>query len=113
MKIKHHQLKAYIDNKQDVIWTAVGDSMHPTICAGDKVTVTSEVDKITEGDIVIFYNPKSKRYIAHRVIAFLGNRLVITKGDNNSYCDPPVHRSVIIGKIILIEKGINYEKIIK
>ena len=112
MLTEPQKLKAYINNKQNVVLTATGNSMRPTICTGDRITITSEIDNIIIGDIIVFFNLNSKRYIAHRIVAFLGNRLIITKGDNNSYCDQPIHKSEVIGKIINVERH-RYEKILK
>lgn len=75
-----------------------GNSMLPTLKPGDIVfTVQSDYK---EGDIVVwFYN--LFQGVVHRV-AGINSTYVITKGDNNPFEDPPVPKSWIKYKVILI-----------
>ena len=106
-----------------VKFRAPGNSMYPTICDGDEVTVTPiDAVSIHKGDIVL-YRHKSF-VIAHRVMriierskALLRSDLedsqnrsssealqYILRGDAAIVFDDPVNADQILGKVTLVER---------
>lgn len=84
-----------------------GDSMLPTICSGDILTIdTSEMDYCID-DIVVFYSNESDgiKLVAHRITHIFSNKIIITKGDNNFRADKPIRLKKLIGKVVNIERG--------
>ncbi len=82
-----------------------GWSMNPLIRRNkDYVTVVPLEDQPKIGDIVLFCEPGSERYVVHRVWNKKDGK-ILTWGDN---CDGPdgwMPCDAIWGKIILIERG--------
>lgn len=76
---------------------ASGISMLPTYKEGDllDVDIFNNVPEIGE---TIVYSGSRNDYIAHRVM-FCLNDILICKGDNFRYYDPPVNRNDIIGVV--------------
>jgi signal peptidase I len=78
-------------------------SMVPLIHPSDKVIV-SYSKNIRVNDIVVFQ--EGGNLIAHRVIYIKNEgRYLITKGDNNYYCDKPVALTNVLGKVKVIIRG--------
>lgn len=75
--------------------TVQGNSMYPTLVAGDIVEIhmAKEVDV---NDIVVIH--QDGRNVIHRVVV-TSNDFIITKGDNNKYIDYIVPKSCVLGKI--------------
>jgi signal peptidase I len=105
--------------KQDhsIRFRAPGDSMYPTICDGDVITVMPiETASIIIGDIIL-YRHKSG-VIAHRVMRIIKrsapkdsqNRSssetlqFILRGDAALVFDDPVSADHILGKVTLVER---------
>ncbi|MEM3708318.1 MAG: signal peptidase I [Nitrososphaerales archaeon] len=68
------------------------ESMAPTLNVGDYIVVKAEpFDNLNVGDIIVFYSPwKSNDIIVHRIYdirIYDGEKVLITKGDNN-YTNP-------------------------
>jgi signal peptidase I len=79
------------------------NSMVPTFYKGDMIIVYGDKN-ISIGDIIVFDSPDRKYPIIHRVYNITEEGIIITKGDNNSYPDPPrwrITRDKIHGKAIL------------
>lgn len=76
---------------------AEGVSMLPTYKEGDILNAQCSGFEIILGEIVVLKSMHNKVF-AHRVIA-LGKGLVVCKGDNFKYFDPPVRTNSIIGVI--------------
>lgn len=82
-----------------------GDSMEPTICAGDLVVYHDGTD-ITEGDIITFYSDAFPvPIVTHRVVAVTEHGY-LTRGDNNPHSDFPwtgfVKDEDVIGEVFLV-----------
>jgi len=74
------------------LYVVISGSMEPTYLKGDILVVGRiDVDKIQEGDIIVFDSPFGGIPIVHRVheVRTEGEkRYFITKGDNNPFPDP-------------------------
>lgn len=101
-----------------VRFQAPGTSMSPFIRHHEMVTVKPCSDgDIRFGDIVLYsgsgngarqsFHPGNERKIVHRFLGKWeddGELLLITKGDNNRLCDPPILPHQVLGKVMKIEK---------
>ena len=70
----------------------------------DYVTIMPFDREIVLGDIVLFNEPETGRYVVHRVWE-IKNNMVLTWGD---HCDRPdgwIPQSCVWGKVNLIERG--------
>lgn len=75
-----------------------GRSMLPTLQVGDLVVGVKSSFRV--GDVVIWC--ASPTYcVIHRVIKISGN-VIVTKGDNNPAPDPPIPKSLVKYKVVLI-----------
>lgn len=83
------------------LYFALGDSMYPTIIQYDLVLVIPRplFDRINVGDIIVYRS--GDYFIIHRVIHIEGGMLV-TKGDNVPYTDPPIYTSQVWGKVATV-----------
>lgn len=75
-----------------------GDSMLPALRSGDLVLGVSSDYKV--GDVVIWYATFMHGTI-HRVVNVTSD-YVVTKGDNNPLPDPPIPKSFVKYKVVLI-----------
>jgi len=95
-----------------------GTSMSPFIRHGEIITVKpcSHGD-VVFGDIILVHglgtqaprlpDPTEGKKIVHRFVSrrrFDGELRLITKGDNNYYCDPPISPHQVLGRVVEIEK---------
>ncbi|MGD8345433.1 MAG: S24 family peptidase [Desulfobacterales bacterium] len=106
-----------------VKFSAPGDSMYPTICDGDIITVAPvQTACVTSGDIIL-YRHKSG-VAAHRVMRIIKRsedhsrsalndlknrsssekRHIILRGDAAVVCDDPVGADQVLGKVVLVER---------
>ncbi len=80
-------------------------SMYPVIDVGD-VVISIKDRNVRIGDIIEYWDPRTKNIIVHRVIDtsyIKGKLMYITKGDANKDKDPyPVAIEQIIGKVIAV-----------
>jgi len=80
-----------------------GASMEPAIPAGSRVRITPHDDeRLRVGQVVVFV--AGSRVMVHRIV-HVGARgaaraFVITQGDGNWLCDPPVERARIAGEVV-------------
>ena len=80
-----------------------GASMIPTFHNGDFLYVRSGGQKLTVGDVVVFSNSDTGKYVVHRVVSLSGADL-ITRGDHNHLCDPlPVSLKQVVGRVDFLE----------
>ncbi|MGB8214210.1 MAG: signal peptidase I [Anaerolineales bacterium] len=86
----------------------VGPSMSPTFQSGDFLYLRSAPVKLHKGDVIVFADTKSNGFVVHRIVSTSPIGLV-TRGDQNRFCDPPVPLDQVIGKVDLVENkaGIN------
>ena len=82
-----------------------GNSMFPLVRWNrDYVTIEPLDGEIVLGDIVLFNEPGTGRYVVHRIWEIKDN-MVLTWGD---HCDRPdgwIHESCVWGKVSLVERG--------
>lgn len=75
-----------------------GDSMYPIFPHNKKLLLNEQDKEFFVGEVVVFR--QSEKLVIHRIIQIIGDRFVITKGDNNLYSDRPVRKKKILGKIV-------------
>ena|GEM_PF-1540005 len=108
-----------LENRNMVKFRAPGVSMSPFIRNSEMITVEpcSHGD-LTFGDVILYQGfgsqcrqlsiPLRNRKIVHRFLwrrEIGGDLRLITKGDNNYLCDPPVSPQQILGRVVEIEKN--------
>lgn len=71
-----------------------GESMLPTLRAGDRITIVPDVEPRL-GDVVVFVDAPG-RTVVHRLVASIGGT-VVCLGDNRTTYDTPVPRSQVVG----------------
>ncbi len=82
-----------------------GGSMNPLIRWNkDYVTIVPPDRELVPGDIVLFVEPGTGRYIVHRVWN-LENGKALTWGDNCERPDGWLPAEAIWGRVVLIERG--------
>ena len=82
-----------------------GNSMFPLIRWNkDYVTIVPLEDDPSIGDIVLFCDGGTERYVVHRVWELSGDTAV-TWGDNCPAPDGRIPRGALCGKVALIERG--------
>ncbi len=82
-----------------------GGSMQPLIRMNrDYVTIVQPDEDLQVGDIVLFYEPYTDRYIVHRIWDMDNNR-IMTWGDYLPRPDDWMPIEAIWGKVVLIERG--------
>jgi signal peptidase I len=83
-----------------------GDSMFPTLLAGDKLLL-EPIDKkniITNGSLICFAARNDKKLVVHRVIKIKGEKIFI-KGDNRIITDSPRKKTEVIALVVAIKRG--------
>ena len=99
-----HQM-ATEGNAPPVRITLSGYSMNPLIRGyRDYVTVKPTEGRIEVGDIVLFCEIGTNRYVIHRVWILEEDR-VLTWGDNCLKADGWIKKEDVWGKVVLIERG--------
>ena len=99
-----HQMAAD-ESAPPVRITLSGYSMNPLIRRNrDYVTVKPAEGEFEVGDIVLFCEPKTNRYVIHRVWNLEGDN-VLTWGDNCLKPDGWITKKDVWGKVVLIERG--------
>lgn len=112
-----------LSDGHSVKFRAPGDSMYPTICDGDVITVGPiETDTITNGDIILYRHASG--VAAHRVLRIIAQSKdclqsthrdtptcssrktlrFILRGDAAIVFDDPVRADQIMGKVTLVER---------
>jgi signal peptidase I len=108
-----------LNNRNMVKFQAPGVSMSPFIWHNEMITVKPcSHEDLTFGDIILYYGfgnqsrqlsiPLEDKKIVHRFLwrrEIGGESRLITKGDNNYLCDPPVSPHQVLGKVVKIEKN--------
>lgn len=91
---------------------APGDSMYPTICDGDLITVEQKKPSdVCVGDIILYHHENG--VVAHRVINIQApqssvpstQHLFLLRGDAAIKDDAPVGSAQILGKVVAIERN--------
>ena len=82
-----------------------GVSMYPLVRMNlDYVTVSQIRETPVAGDIVLFINLNTERYVVHRIWK-VENGKVLTWGDNCPAPDGWFPMDTVLGKIVLVERG--------
>lgn len=79
---------------------ADGDSMHPTIRAGDTVEILRvPLDSLHPGDVILTRAPRG--LTVHRIVRIDGESAT-TRGDNAAADDPPVALAEVLGRVVAV-----------
>lgn len=89
--------KNYINYFGYTFFEVVSGSMSPTINTYDLVIVKIDKD-VQNDDIITFY--KDNSFITHRVINYMDDNNILTKGDANNTTDKEITKDMIIGKVV-------------
>lgn len=82
-----------------------GVSMYPLIRMNlDYVTVASISDTLATGDVVLFKNRDTNRYVVHRIWKVEDGKVLIW-GDNCPQPDGWYQMNEVLGKVVKIERG--------
>jgi len=77
-----------------------GQSMAPLLREGWMVLVEHGRENIRRGDVIAYR--AGERVVVHRVVRFLADGGLLTKGDGRSGFDPPVVPAQIIGRVVSV-----------
>lgn len=83
----------------------IGDSMMPTLYAGDKVVISKRA-KVRVGDIVVLEDPRNRENVIVKRLAGISDTKLYVLGDNSSSSTDSRHfgavpRSCLIGSVKL------------
>jgi hypothetical protein len=90
---------------------SIGTSMWPDIRSGDELRLARVAfGDVRPGDIVLIHNeapvvagrPAGTSLVAHRVLKTYvesGRAMLLTKGDNRTFADPPVFYEQVVGRV--------------
>jgi signal peptidase I len=88
-----------------------GNSMHPVFKPGQMLYVRPLLDEPSVGDVIVFFDPRQKIHVVHRVIK-VENGQIYTRGDNNPTEDQdPVNPQDIIGVVVKADQAGTITKI--
>jgi hypothetical protein len=76
--------------------------MFPTFQIGDFLYSRSTMQKLAQGDVIVFADSENNGFIVHRIISTSFEGL-IARGDHNRLCDSPITLDRIVGKVELVE----------
>src|SRR5262245_34499372 len=103
------RLRALTGNSRAVIHSVIrGGSMGTAIPDGARVRIRSGSEEMWRvGKVIAFL--AGTRLMAHRVVyegqRGLAKHFVLTQGDGNWLCDPPVNRSTVVGEVEAFATG--------
>lgn len=86
-----------------VLAVVEGTSMEPLLQTGDVVFVVKvNPQDLKPGDVIV-YVKRGGVYVIHRVLEVRRNTnppMIVTKGDNNLFADPPIRADQVVGKVV-------------
>ena len=101
-----------VHNFGEVRLSVFGTSMVPSVLPGDQVLIQRATpEEILPGEIAVFL--RSGRLFVHRVVdrrvmaaapKAEETLCLITRGDRQRNCDPPVQSSELLGRVVTIER---------
>ena len=95
--------------KEQYIYT--GNSMHPVFKPGQMLYVRPLIDEPSVGDVIVFFDPKQKIHVVHRVVK-VENGQIHTRGDNNPTEDQkPVNPKDIMGVVVKADQAGSVTKV--
>jgi hypothetical protein len=109
------RLRALARKSEVVIHSEIrGSSMRPAIPDGARIRIRSGSEESWRlGQVIAFL--AGTRIMAHRIVyegRGAGARsFVITQGDGNWLCDPPVNRSTVVGQVEAYSTGADWQPI--
>jgi hypothetical protein len=91
-----------------------GSSMGAALPDGARIRIrTGGEDSWRCGEVIAFL--AGSRIMAHRIVyegrRGLARRFVITQGDGNWFCDPPVNRATVVGRVEEYSTGTDWRPI--
>lgn len=89
--------KNYINYFGYTFFEVVSGSMSPTINTYDLVIV-KVTDDVKKDEIITFY--QDNNFITHRIIEYVDDEHIFTKGDANNASDKYITKNIIVGKVI-------------
>lgn len=95
-RLAYYIMRNEIERNNLVNVKVKGSSMLPTLKAGDIVSVSKSIE-YKNGDIIAFITHYNG-IVIHRIVKIEMNEIV-TKGDNNNFCDTPISIQSVIGKV--------------
>ena len=84
----------------------LGKSMKPLIQPGNQVLIKHGYTNAGRGDVIVFLQKEG--LVAHRLLHIYkagSKTMFITKGDNNSYFDPPLDAHQVVGRVLKIKRA--------
>jgi signal peptidase I len=102
-KSLHSIITTYIIGCPRVRFHVIGKSMQPLIQRGNWIVVEPIFPNMgyAQGDIILF--SRADEFVVHRIVA-LKDQSIITQGDWTKIQDPPILQSVVIGRVVEVEK---------
>lgn len=83
--------------------SVLGLSMLPTFWPADVLTIrAASLDECAPGDVVLCES--KQRFVIHRVVRSLGDRLLITRGDALFHADHPVAENQLRGRVVDVQR---------
>lgn len=80
--------------------TIEGNSNSPFLTSGDRIRVNRIYNNDYKiGQLVLFWSEAEKSLFVHRIVSIKHN-LIVTKGDNNWFCDQPNANKNIYGIVV-------------
>lgn len=99
--------KPYINYFGYTFFEVVSGSMEPTIDTYDVIIV--KINKnVKENDIITFYNDET--FVTHRIIEYINDDKILTKGDANNTNDKYISKDLIVGKVVHVARKIGVIK---
>ncbi len=84
-----------------------GESMQPTLCAGQLIAVEFAPEHLARGDMLIFR--QGDLLLVHRSLgparSIEGRQRLRTRGDGTLSLDPPVDLDRVVGRVVALEAG--------
>ena len=91
--------KNYVDYFGYTFFEVISGSMSPTINVYDLVIVKLDND-VENDDIVTFMD--NNIFVTHRIIDYISDENILTKGDANNTVDKSIKKEDIIGKVVKV-----------
>jgi hypothetical protein len=99
-------LDAWREGEEQHYIPITGGSMLPLIRNGDQVLVAHGSGDVSRGDVVVFRQESG--LVAHRILRVIGGDaepVFLTKGDNTSQADSPVHARAVVGRVLAVKRA--------
>ena len=95
------------ENEKLLLFSTTGESMFPFIRWNEQILVKKvSPEKIERENVILFQSAQGSK-VCHRVVKIEdkdGRLWFQTKGDRNSFYDPPVNQQAVLGKVIAVKR---------